>query len=229
MLADLTTAQDSLAAAERRSGTLAERERLAGDIHDTVAQSLSTVTMLLRSARAAWHEAPAPARRQLETALQAAQSALEGHPPAHPGPHPGATGWSASHPGLRQLTDAAGALGLDARLTIDGTPCALPTPVEVALLRTGQEALANVQTHARAGQVGVTLTFLPDAVRLDVVDDGHGFDPDRSASATTGTGFGLATMRKRLADVGGALVVESAAGHGTAISAHVPRLEPVAI
>jgi signal transduction histidine kinase len=93
----------------------------------------------------------------------------------------------------------------------------------VALLRVAQGAVANVTTHAAAARVGVTLTFQPDAVSLDIVDDGRGFDPDDTTpSPTAGTGFGLRAMRSRLAEVGGTLVVESNPGNGTAISATIP-------
>ncbi|MGH8882554.1 MAG: sensor histidine kinase, partial [Stackebrandtia sp.] len=91
-------------------------------------------------------------------------------------------------------------------------------------LRTGQEALSNVR-HADAGRVEVTLTFLPDSVSLDIVDDGHGFDPLEPRTAD-GTGLGLNSMRRRLAEVGGRLVVESSPGEGTAIGASIPVGSP---
>ena len=110
---------------------------------------------------------------------------------------------------------------------VDGETGPLPTPVAVALLRVTQAALANVRAHARAATVVVTLAFQPAAVRVDVADDGVGFDPrDPAASPSSGTGLGLSAMSSRLAEVGGVLVVESTPGEGTAISATVPLPPP---
>lgn len=222
LLADLTEAQGRLAAAERRAGTLAERERLAGEIHDTVAQSLSTIILLLKSTAGQWHPAPAPARRQLDTAVGAAQTALEETRRLIRALAPAPLAGRPLTEALGQLVGGSRQLGLDARLTVDGHPYPLPTPVEVALLRAGQEAIANVRAHAAADRVDLTLTFLPETVSLDIVDNGRGFDPHQPLAATTGTGLGLVTMRRRLAAVGGSLVVESAPGQGTAISAAIP-------
>ncbi|HEX5542540.1 MAG TPA: sensor histidine kinase [Micromonospora sp.] len=222
LLADLTAAQDQLAAAERRAGTLAERERLAGEIHDTVAQSLSTIILLLRSAAGRWHAAPDPARRQLDTAVGAAQTALEEARRLIGALTPAPLAGRPLTEALDHLIEESRQLGLDAHLTVDGSPYPLPTPVEVALLRSGQEALANVRAHSSADRVDLTLTFLPEAVSLDIVDNGHGFNPHHPLAATTGTGLGLANMRRRLATVGGVLVIETAPGQGTAISASIP-------
>ncbi|OKI56048.1 sensor histidine kinase [Micromonospora sp. CB01531] len=222
LLADLTAAQGQLAAAQRHAGMLAERERLAGEIHDTVAQSLSTIVLLVKSAAGRWLDAPAAAHRQLDAAVEAAQSALEDTRRLLRALTPAPLAGRPLTEALGHLVDDSRRLGLDARITVDGLPYALPTLVEVALLRVGQEATANVRAHAAASRVDLTLTFLPGAVSLDVVDNGRGFDPDQPFSPTTGTGLGLATMRRRLASVGGTLVVESAPGQGTAISAAIP-------
>ncbi|MEV0806341.1 sensor histidine kinase [Micromonospora sp. NPDC050200] len=222
LLADITAAQGQLAAAQRRAGTLAERDRLAGEIHDTVAQSLSTIVLLLKSAAGRWPDAPAAAHRQLDAAVEAAQSALEDARRLIRALTPASLAGRPLTEALGHLVDDGRRTGLDARLTVDGHPYPLPTPVEVALLRAGQEAIANVRAHAAADRVDLTLTFLPGAVSLDVVDNGRGFDPDQPLTSTSGTGLGLATMRRRLAAVGGTLVVESAPGQGTAIGASIP-------
>lgn len=223
LLADLTAAQDELSAVQRRAGTLAERERLAGEIHDTVAQSLSSIILLLRSADAGWRQAPPQSRHQLTTAIDASRTALEDTRRLIRALGPTQLAGTSLTEALRRLTAGSRELGVNAHFTRDGEPYPLPTPVEVALLRSGQEALANVRNHAEADRVEVTLTFLPDRVSLDVVDDGRGFDPDsKSKSDTAGTGMGLASMRRRLAEVGGVLVVESAPGYGAAVSATIP-------
>ena len=95
--------------------------------------------------------------------------------------------------------------------------------IEVTLLRTAQEALANVGKHAAASRVALTLSYMEDVVTLDVRDDGRGFAADTARPNGHG-GFGLEAMRQRLRDVSGTLAIESEPGGGTAISASVPAI-----
>ncbi|MGZ0147721.1 sensor histidine kinase [Kribbella sp. WER1] len=222
LVAELTAAQDQLAAAQRAAGVLAERERLAGEIHDTTTQSVSAIVLLLKSALGRWPDAPPAAREQLDAAIDSAQSALEDTRRTIRALTPASLAGRPLTDALGQLVEDARRLGLDTHLTVDGTPYPLATPAAVALLRAGQEAVANVRAHADAGHAELTLTYHPGAVSLDVVDDGKGFDPARPRSGSTRTGVGLATMRRRLEAVGGTLVIESGAGQGTALSARIP-------
>ena len=82
-----------------------------------------------------------------------------------------------------------------------------------------QEALSNVAKHARAGRVGITLSYLDDTVLLDIRDDGRGFAPE-----SVSDGFGLESMSGRVHGMGGTLIVESAPGDGTAVAAAVPLI-----
>lgn len=104
-----------------------------------------------------------------------------------------------------------------AELDTTGTVARAGADVETALFRVAQEALSNVAKHAGAGAVRLTLTYLDNALLLDVHDDGAGFDP-----AVRTDGYGLIGMRARLARVDGTLTVESAPGYGTTINAAVP-------
>ena len=104
------------------------------------------------------------------------------------------------------------------QVTTTGTARPMPPEAEFALLRTAQEALANVARHAGASRVGVTLSYMEQEVALDVRDDGRGFD---LASLEAG-GFGLTIMRQRIEELSGTLQVESEPGAGTGISACVP-------
>jgi signal transduction histidine kinase len=116
-----------------------------------------------------------------------------------------------------------GETGLHTQTTITGTERPLGTKVEEGLLRVAQEALANARKHAAASLVTLTLSYLEDAVTLDVQDDGTGFDPAAIAPGDgVGGGLGLAAMRERVAALGGNLAVESAPGEGTTIAAEVP-------
>src|SRR5699024_5555635 len=122
---------------------------------------------------------------------------------------------------LDQLRDQT---TLETRLHMDHTLPPLPNAAEVALLRTAQSALANVRLHAAAVRVVVSLIDAEDAVRLDIIDDGAGFDVaawDASGTASE-SGYGLHFMRSRLRELGGGLEVESTPGEGTALSAYLP-------
>jgi two-component sensor histidine kinase len=115
--------------------------------------------------------------------------------------------------------------GIPVAVITTGEVRATAADAEVALLRTAQEALANVAKHAHAGRVGLTLSYMEDLVTLDVRDDGVGFDavhgtcPDRPAGVG---GYGLSVMRERIESVSGSFAVESEPEVGTAISAAVP-------
>ncbi|MEU5191269.1 sensor histidine kinase [Streptomyces klenkii] len=215
LIDDLLRTRDELAAAQREAGRLAERQRLAREIHDTLAQGLSSIVLLARAAETA---APVTAREHVrEIGLTASDNLAEARrfvqaltPPAlEDAPLPEA---------LRRVT-ARTVPGAVFRL--DGDPCALPMETEVALLRLTQEALANVARHAHADRTAVTLAFLDGQVTLDVYDDGAGFTPGDGPADGRRT-FGLHGMRERIAALGGTLTVESAPGEGTAIAATVP-------
>lgn len=223
LLAELTAAQERLAAAERYAGTVAERERLAHEIHDTLAQSLSSIVLLLRSVAGQSARLPEQARRQLEVAAGAAREALADTRRLVRTLEPSGLAGQPLTTALRRLADDTAPVGIDIGFEVDGDPYELPTTVAVALLRTAQGALGNVVAHSMAAHARVTLTFQPGLVSLDVADDGRGFDPGAPPGETTaGTGIGLAAMRARLAAVGGTLTVESTPGTGTALSASIP-------
>ncbi len=213
-----------LVATQRASGVLAERARLSRDIHDTLAQGFSSILLLARSGRMLSPEAQLrdllariedtaadnlAQSRRIVAALAPRDLDEAGLPAA-----------------LRRLLVAfTDETGVAHRLRVLGDVVGLPIAVEVALVRTTQGALANVRTHAQAGLVVVSLLGEQDEVRLDIVDDGCGFDPARlPARPPTGSsaGYGLSSTRARLRELGGGLDVESAPGEGTALSAHVP-------
>ncbi|MGO1974665.1 MAG: sensor histidine kinase, partial [Propionibacteriaceae bacterium] len=124
----------------------------------------------------------------------------------------------------RLLTALTEETGIRTELKADPGLPAVSTTTEVALLRAAQSALANVRQHADAGTVVVSLSAAASSLRLDIVDDGVGFDPGQlpAAGARLGGGYGLRAMRARLRELGGGLEVESESGHGTAVAVHVP-------
>lgn len=221
---DLVAAQDQLATAQRESGALAERARLARDIHDTLAQGFSSILLLARAGLAQADGTATPRRTLLgQIESTAAENLEEARRVVHALAPADLDAGSPLTAALGRLLDRlAEQTDVVTDLVVDSSgaePEPLPTTYDVALLRLAQSALANVRQHARAQHATVTVTFADDAVTVDVVDDGVGFDPDSTAGSS---GFGLRAMRARLAELGGSVRVESAPGEGTAVVARLP-------
>ncbi|MFJ5921207.1 sensor histidine kinase [Kitasatospora sp. NPDC092948] len=217
-----------LMAQAREAGVLDERQRMAREIHDTLAQGLAGILTQLQAAEQHL-DAPATLRRHLGHATGLARESLvEARRTVH-AVQPTALAEARLPDAIDDVAGRWSALHLiDAHLTTTGDARPMHPEVEAALLRTAQEALANAAKHARATRVGLTLSYLDDLVTLDIRDDGVGFDPaaarpDRSPDG----GFGLAAMRRRVQRLAGQLVVESEPGGGTAISATVPAIPAV--
>lgn len=227
LIEELTAARSELAAAERAAGVLAERERLAREIHDTLAQGLSSIQLLLRAAERAIPGRPETALGHVRQARTAAVDNLaEARRFVQALSPPDLEGGSLPAALERLCATTARTSGLAVHCQVSGAPTALPTPHEVALLRIAQSALANTVQHAGAGRVELTLSYMDTEVALDVVDDGAGFVPAEvpapGSAAAGGTGFGLGAMRARARALQGTLAVESAPGEGTAIAVTLP-------
>ncbi|MFF0740726.1 sensor histidine kinase [Streptomyces sp. NPDC004111] len=227
LIDDLIRTRRELAATERREGTLAERQRLSMEIHDTLAQGLSSQQMLLQAADRTWDADAATARRHVRTATSIAERNLaEARRFVHDLAPADLAEAGARGGGLEEALRAVAARE-NARFHIDGTAPAVPLPdrVQSALLRIAQGALANVAEHAKATTAALTLTYLDDQVVLDIADDGRGFDTTVPPGPTGVRGHGLPAIRARVQQLGGSLAVESAPGEGTVLSAAIP-LEP---
>lgn len=222
LIEELTATRGELATVERTAGVLAERERLAREIHDTLAQGLSSIQLLLRAAERMLPERPDDALGHVTHARQTAVDNLEEArrfvraltpPDLANGSLPSAL--------ERLCASAFASTGLVVNWQLSGTAVPLPTAHEVALLRIAQSALANAAQHADATRVGLTLSYMETEVALDVVDDGAGFDPDAVAPRDD-RGFGLPGMRARARSLQGTMAVESAVGAGTAVAVTLP-------
>ncbi|MGI5500311.1 sensor histidine kinase [Lentzea sp. CA-135723] len=221
LIEELTTTRADLAAAQHDAGVLAERERLAREIHDTLAQGLSSIQLLLR---AAGRSLPDPAGKAAGYVEQARQAAVDNLAEARR--------FVAAHaPPALDGTTLAGALErlcsatqVTTRFHLVGAPLPLPIAHEVALLRIAQAALANTVRHSAATTADVTLTQAGDEITLEISDDGAGFDPD--AVAPGAGGFGLTGMRTRVRALGGSFTVRSAPGEGTTLIARLPVGRP---
>lgn len=218
LIEELITTRAELAAAERHAGTLAERERLAREIHDTLAQGLSSIQLLLRAAERALPEG-SPAAGHIDRARRAAQENLAEARRFVRALAPPDLERGSLAAALERLCEPGA--GPRARFSVSGTPVELPTPYEVALLRIAQSALGNTVRHASASRAEITLSFMDASVTLDVVDDGRGFDPASVRPSSDG-GFGLPAMRSRAESLGGTFTVESGPGQGTAVAVSLP-------
>jgi signal transduction histidine kinase len=207
-----------LLAQAREAGVLDERQRMAREIHDTLAQGLTGIITQVQAAQRVW-DAPEQARAHVDRALALAKDSLA----------EARRSVQALRPGELEdarLPDAIGDLarrwadgsGVDTRVEVTGDRVPLSPAIEVALFRVAQEALTNVAKHAAATRVGLTLSYLGDEVLLDVRDDGRGM------RNVNGQGFGLNSMRQRIRSVGGTVEIESSPGEGTAVSASVPAI-----
>ncbi|MEV4759129.1 sensor histidine kinase [Micromonospora sp. NPDC049559] len=240
-----------LLAQAREAGILDERQRMAREIHDTLAQGLTGIITQLEAAGQARHRDTDWQRHIDNAVLLARESLSEARRSVRAG-QPEPLELARLPEALADLLDRwSGINGVAAELTCTGEVRRMHPEIEVTLLRTAQEALANVAKHANAGRVGLTLSYMEDLVTLDVRDDGVGFDPaaplppvapERTAGSapapTAGAppappggaedvrrgGFGLAAMRQRVQRVAGRLEIESEPGAGTAISATVPAI-----
>ncbi|TQL96499.1 signal transduction histidine kinase [Actinoallomurus bryophytorum] len=238
-LAENAGLHEQLLTQAREAGVSDERQRMAREIHDTLAQGLTGVVTQLQAAEQ-FGDDPALWRRHVRAATGLARESLsEARRSVHAlRPEPLETARLSE--ALAAVAERWSALhGIVVQATTTGTVRPMPPEADVALLRTAQEALANVARHARATKVGLTLSYMENEVALDVRDDGRGFEPDRFGDGgdppemgddgprrtdahVPGGGFGLVAMRQRIESLSGTLQVESEPGAGTAISACIP-------
>ncbi|SFW62285.1 sensor histidine kinase [Amycolatopsis australiensis] len=216
LIAELEASQAEVARLSREAGTAAERERLAREIHDTLAQGFTSIVTLAQAIESEVDSDPAAARRHAGLAARTARDNLtEARAMVAALAPADLTAGSLVDAVRRQADRLADETGLAVRYEVGGSLPALAMASEVVLLRGAQEALANVRRHAAASSVSVRLSVVDDAVRLSVRDDGAGFDPDRA------DGFGLRGMRSRAEQVGGRLSVRSGRS-GTELTLEVP-------
>jgi signal transduction histidine kinase len=200
-----------------------ERQRIAREIHDTLAQDLSAAVTLLEGALAEgreqdrWKDRVRQARDMTREGLSEARRSVRALGPPLLDHRPLAEALPRLVHQWQERT------GIPAAFRADGADTPLAPPIESALFRIAQSALANVAEHAGASQVHVTLSCLDDRIRLDVRDDGIGFDPAGVVPARTGgRGFGLAGVGERVRELGGTIEIESGPGTGTTLCVDLP-------
>ncbi|MHB0868608.1 MAG: GAF domain-containing sensor histidine kinase [Chloroflexota bacterium] len=226
-LAAVALANSLLHERAQNLATLQERDRIAREVHDSLAQVLGYLSMKVRATRELLREGEV---EEVETALlEVGQVADDGYVDARE-----------AILGLRTSARPTGGLkgvldeylqkfsrqsGVAARLIVrEGSPFDLPASTEIQLVRVIQEALTNVRKHAHASNAWVELEWSDGVGRVTVGDDGRGFDPTHAENQVNGS-YGIAAMRERMAKVGGHLAVESQPGRGATVVATIP-LEP---
>ncbi|MDI9917215.1 sensor histidine kinase [Rhodococcus sp. IEGM 1379] len=218
LIDELMNTREELASTSREAGKFAERERLAAEIHDTVAQGLSSIQMLLHAAERA--DPDSPAVRQISLAREAAADSLAETRQLIAELTPAALDGQSLADALGRICERATSPDLEAHAVIEGEAVALPMPLEATLVRIAQGAVANVLRHSEATRMAVTLTYSEDTVSLDIVDNGIGFDVaalDRGPVES----FGLTAIRRRVQLQGGTFDIESEPGH-TAVTVTFP-------
>jgi signal transduction histidine kinase len=216
LLDTLTAAQDELAVLHRDTGITSERERLARELHDTIAQSLAGLVLLGQRSRRelAAGTLTDDTLELIESgareALAETRSLVAGSAPVELN-----AGIAAALTRLGDRFARESGIAVTSAVAIDPS-AALGRDTEVVLLRCAQEGLANVRKHAGATAARLELTVDSDGATIRVVDDGRGVDPEATA-----TGFGLSGLRDRLALVGGTVTLDGTAG-ATTLQARIP-------
>ncbi len=204
----------------RFSLVLAERTRIARDLHDTLAQSISGVVLQLDAAQLSFRNKPDESQHHL---LRASELARDGLLQAR------RAVWQLRDPTLQRdfakaLVDMAQQLSVDSNIPIQvittGDPVRLTNESEEQLLRISQEAITNALKHAEAQRILVELKFASDLVQLSIEDNGRGFDVS-SSSTSAGSHFGLAGIGERVKQLKGTLSIDSKPGKGTTIRVSV--------
>jgi signal transduction histidine kinase len=203
--------------AQRDQALLAERARIARELHDVVAHHVSTIAIQADTARLATPGMPPEGAEKLAAIGQTARDAMT-EMRRILGVLRSGTGEREPQPGLDELgdlLDTARAAGTPVRLVLAGTVARLAPGVELTAYRLVQEALTNARRHAPGAAVEVELRYEDDALRLRVRDDGPG-------PSGAGTGLGLIGMHERVATVGGQLAIGPGDGGGFQVEARLP-------
>jgi signal transduction histidine kinase len=213
-LAENEGLQQQLLTQAREAGVLDERQRMAREIHDTLAQGLTGIITQLQAAEQAADD-PVGWRRHFEAATRLARDSLSEARRSVEALRPESLETGRLSEALGDVAGRWSTLhGIAVQVTTTGTARPMPSEAEFALLRTAQEALANVAKHARATRVGVTLSYMEHEVALDVRDDGRGFDPAKlcteaakaaaaAKAAETAKAAGTASAHASVAHVNG--------------------------
>lgn len=218
LIDELTRSRANLMRVEREAGRLTERQRLARDIHDTLAQHFTSIIMHLSAVK---HSNFGTAQTQVQQAEESAREGLAEIRRIVWDMQPEQIEKASLIEAVEELAARWSAQNsVQVKMKVTGTPRSLNSSVETALLRISQEAMHNISKHAQSKNVNITFSFMDDIFVMDIADDGLGFEPSKIKN-----GFGMKTMRDRVEEIGGTLTIESERGIGTAIAVSIPIAE----
>ena len=210
---------------QRELAVVEERNRMAREIHDTLAQSLTGILLRLHTAGELLLNDPESARTELESAGGLARESLAEARRSVWDLQPQALESSSLVEAIGQEVARMNETDIQAIMEVEGQePESIDRPNSLAVLRIAQESLSNISHHSNARTARLRLAFGPSEVRLDISDDGVGFDPSvpREALASAGRGFGLTSMQERALLAGGDFEIQSAPGMGAQVRAQIP-------
>jgi len=217
LVRELEATRAETARLSRQSGAAAERQRLALEIHDTLAQGFTSIVALAQAVEAELDTDPVAAGRHVELIRATARENLAEARVMVADLAPAALDDSSLPAAVRRLADRLSAeRGIAVTVHIGGELPALGMASDVVLLRAAQEALANVRKHSQASTVRVELSAAERGVRFSVADDGVSLANDHAE------GFGLRGMKARVAQVGGTMSVSQTPGGGVTVGVEVP-------
>jgi signal transduction histidine kinase len=221
LIKQLEQAQAELAASEHRRGILEERQRLAGEIHDTLAQGFTSIVIHLEAAEGALSGDPATLEKHIDRARETARNSLDQARRVVHDLRPDLLEQFSLPDALQRLTDRwSEATDIKATLTITGDLIPLHPNIEVMLLRAAQESLNNIHKHAQATSARLTVSYMGDMIILDVKDNGIGLN--NAPKSSLSGGYGLRAMKERVKQYGGSVELESDPGEGTTVVVTIP-------
>ena len=219
---DITERKEAVQAM-KENVVLEERNRMAREIHDTLAQGFTGIVLQLEAGEQALEKDSAEVVEHMQKAKGLARESLQEARRSVWDLLPAALEQSPLEHVLQEEVRKFPALdGEKVTFTLSGVPRELPRNVQTALLRICQESLTNVRRHARATDVAVGLHFLPGFVRLQIRDNGAGLDSPGVGESGRGGSFGLIGMEQRALMLGGTLTLESKLGEGTLVEVALP-------
>jgi signal transduction histidine kinase len=207
----------------RFGAMLEERTRIARELHDTVLQGFTGLTLELGALSSDIASTSPHVAAELSRVLERADDALR---------DARQTVWDIRAPDLgpgdlratleRKARDVIGSSPIDASVVVHGTARQLPPAIEIAAMRICREALTNAVRHAAPTTIVVELSYEPEQITLTVLDNGRGMDDFQLSRAASDGHWGVVGMRERAALLGGRLEVESALGRGTRVTLQLP-------
>ncbi len=219
LIKELEATQEDLASSERSRGALEERTRMAGEIHDTLAQGFTSIVLLARAAK----RSAVSTEDTLESIESTAQENLNAARRLVEASRPNELERASLPDALRRHLLTTLPENVNGELEVVGSPVSLPGSVETVLLRAAQEGIRNACVHAEPKHVNVVLSYLDDAVTLDVSDDGTGFDDGHVSDRGSLTGGqGLATLGRRVESLSGSLKIEPGDVGGSVLTVLLP-------